>query len=94
MQVLDELISGTIPSHRLFATLKIELFGILFEIKDLVYAGQHASRLLFKQQPSNCHVIIRKNVHNQLICVVSAESFRFKTVFNVVDAKIYINLPR
>ena len=50
MQVLQELITGTIPSHRLFATLNLELFGIVFEIKDHVYAGQHTQRLLFKQQ--------------------------------------------
>lgn len=51
MQVLQELITGTIPSHRLFATLNLEL-------------------------------------------VVSADHFRFiKTVFNIVDAKIFIDLP-
>lgn len=83
MQVLQELITGTIPSHRLFATLNLELFGIVFEIKDHVYAGQHTQRLLFKQQHlSNSHVIVRKNILGQFIFVVSADHFRFiKTVF-------------
>ena len=92
MQVLDELICGTIPSHPLYLNLKAELAGVIFDIQNLRYRGQHARRLLFVQQGSHSHVIVRRN-HNQFVCVVSVDHWRQRTVFTILQANVYIDVP-
>ena len=95
MQVLEDLISGTRPSHRLHLSLQLELFGVLFDMHHLIFQGQHARRLLFLQQTTNSHIIIRRH-HEQthLVCVVSVDHFRFKTVFRIIQANVYVDIPQ
>ena len=94
MNLLEELISGTIPSHEVHACLCMELYGNMFYMDDLIYEGFHASRVIFKQTARNGSIVVYKKNASDFIGVVAMEHFKNKVVFNIVDCRITIEIPR
>ena len=60
MNLLSELVDGTLPSHHLLVTIDVSLYGVILTLHQLAFQATHAGRALFHQRHTNAHVLILK----------------------------------
>ena len=83
MNLLSELIDGTIPSHHLMLSLDVALFGLVLTLHQLEFKGTHAGRALFQQVHTNARALILKR-GGKLMCVVPEQHWQSSVEFEVV----------
>ena len=69
MNLLSELVHGTLPSHHLLVTIDVSLYGVILTLHQLAFKATHAGRALFHQMHTNAHVLILKR-NAKLVLVV------------------------
>ena len=75
MNLLSELVNGTLPSHHLLVTIDVSLYGVILTLHQLQFKATHAQRALFHQQHTNAHVLILKR-GAKLVLVVREPQWR------------------
>ena len=93
MNILNDLLDGTIPSHNVHVCLSVELFGVIFYIDDLTYAGYHAGRVMLRQNLRNATIILRKDLNGTILALVAQDSWIQTYFFNVLGCNVFIEQP-
>ena len=87
MNLLSDLIDGTLPSHHLLVTIDVSLYGVILTLHQLAFQATHARRALFHQQHTNAHVLILKR-GAKLVLVVREPHWRSSMEFEVVGCSV------
>ena len=87
MNLLSELIDGTLPSHHLLVTIDVSLYGVILTLHQLAFQATHAGRALFHQMRTNAHVLILKR-GAKLVLVVREPQWRSNLEFEVVGCSV------
>ena len=87
MNLLSELVNGTLPSHHLLVTIDVSLYGVILTLHQLAFRGTHARRALFHQRHTNAHVLILKR-GAKLVLVVREPQWRSSMEFEVVGCSV------
>ena len=73
MNLLSELVHGTLPSHHLLVTIDVSLYGVILTLHQLAFQATHAQRVLFHQRHTNAHVLILKRGAKLVLRTVAVE---------------------
>ena len=87
MNLLSELVDGTLPSHHLLVTIDISLYGVILTLHQLKFKATHAQRALFHQMHTNAHVLILKR-GAKLVLVVREQHWQSSMEFEVVGCSV------
>ena len=87
MNLLSELIDGTLPSHHLLVTIDVSFYGVILSLHQLAFRGTQAQRALFHQMHTNAHVLILKR-GAKLVLVVREPQWRSNMEFEVVGCSV------
>ena len=87
MNLLSELIDGTLPSHHLLVTIDVSLYSVILNLYQLEFQATHAQRALFHQMHTNAHVLILKR-GAKLVLVVREPHWRSSMEFEVVGCSV------
>ena len=93
MDIIYELINGTVPSHSITISLDVRLTGgAVLTIHQLEYRGSHANRTSWQQSVTGAYVMIRKD-GGGLIATLNPDSWTETIVLRVVGAQAVIEKP-
>ena len=87
MNLLSELVDGTLPSHHLLLTVDVTLFGLVLTLHQLEFKATHAGRALFHQLHTNAHALILKR-GAKLVLVVPEQHWQSSMEFEVVGCSV------
>ena len=87
MNLLSELVDGTLPSHHLLLTIDVSLYGVILTLHQLAFRGTQAQRALFHQQHTNADVLILKRAA-KLVLVVREPQWQSSMEFEVVGCSV------
>ena len=87
MNLLSELVNGTLPSHHLLVTIDVSLYGVILTLHQLAFQATHAQRALFHQRHTNAHVLILKR-GAKLVLVVREPHWQSSMEFEVVGCGV------
>ena len=87
MNLLSELVDGTLPSHYLLVTIDVALYGLILTLHQLEFKATHAGRALFHQMHTNAHVLILKR-NAKLVLVVREPHWRSSMEFDLVGCSV------
>ena len=87
MNLLSELVDGTLPSHHLLLTIDVSLYGVILTLHQLAFRGTHARRALFHQRHTNANVLILKR-GAKLVLVVPEQHWQSSMEFEVVGCSV------
>ena len=92
MDIIYELINGTVPSHDITLSVDVRLTGgAVLTIHQLEYRGSHALRTSWQQSVTGAYVMIRND--NGLIATFNPDSWTETIVLPVVGAQAVIEKP-
>ena len=84
MDIIYELINGTVPSHDITLSVDVRLTGgAVLTIHQLEYRGSHANRTSWQQSVTGAYVMIRKD-GGGLIATLNPDSWTETIVLRVV----------
>ena len=84
MDIIYELINGTVPSHSITISVDVRLTGgAVLTIHQLEYRGSHALRTSWQQSVTGAYVMIRKD-GSGLIATFNPDSWTETIVLPVV----------
>ena len=93
MNIIYELINGTVPSHSITISLDVRLTGgAILTLHQLEYRGSHANRTSWQQSVTGAYVMIRKD-DGGLIATLNPDSWTETIVLRVVGARAVIEKP-
>ena len=87
MNLLSQLVDGTLPSHDLLVTIDVSLYGVILTLHQLEFKATHAGRALFHQIHTDAHVLILKR-NAKLVLVVREPQWRSSMEFEVVGCSL------
>ena len=93
MNIIYELINGTVPSHPITISVDVRLTGgAVLTLHQLEYRGSHANRTSWQQSMTGAYVMIRKD-DGGLIATLNPDSWTETIVLRVVGAQAVIEKP-
>ena len=87
MNLLSELVNGTLPSHHLLVTIDVSLYGVILTLHQLEFKATHAQRALFHQRHTNADVLVLKR-GAKLVLVARQPHWRSSMEFDVVGCSL------
>ena len=93
MNIVHELLNGTVLSHSITISLDVRLTGgAILTLHQLEYRGSHANRTSWQQSVTGAYVMIRKD-GGGLIATLNPDSWTETIVLRVVGAQAVIEKP-
>jgi hypothetical protein len=93
MDIIYELINGTVPSHPITISVDVRVAGgAVLTLHQLEYRGSHANRTSWQQSVTGAYVMICQ-YEGQFIASLNPDSWTETMVFSVVGIHAVIEKP-
>ena len=87
MDIIYELLDGTIPSRPLTLTIDMERFGVVFTVHALRFEGTQARRTAFEQCHTGGKILVR-SVNNVLVALAHDGQWNETISFRIVGCRV------
>ena len=87
MEIIYELLDGTIPSRPLTLTIDMERFGVVFTVHALRFEGTQARRTIFEQCHTGGKILVR-SVNNVLVALAHDGQWNESISFRIVGCRV------